>query len=823
MHKSLFRPKILQRERINTLLEAIFETPIFYLSASMGYGKTTAVRCFLEGKKDIRTVWIPVSNVEENEMGLWHKFVYAMENYNPKFVEEFLNIGIPKSDYEIRAILEIIKETIKEPMVMVFDDYQDSRHQQLLDRILALYTEYEMENVHVVVLSRMRPSTEFLMLNIKSKCLLMWQGEIAFTREETNALFELNGFTLSENQIEELYNYTMGWVSPTYLLLLEYAVHQDISVITESTELIKTAVFDHLDEESKRVLLMLAPMESFSLELAEYITEKRSVNDLIKEMLMKNCFIHLIPQSKEYQFHKLFKHTLLEELRKSDLQEKDIFNRCGQWYQSKGILLTAIDYFDKARNEDAILDMMSQLGATEYIAKSPKLIINVFSHMSLEKKLSRPIGYLTFIQSYLVTTQSHEAYEMFYEAEVYYSEHQEIENWEHIMGEIYLIKSLTLMNKPLKMLEYIKKASELLSEGKSLISGPEMICTGGYIHSLSSFYKKVGTYKETRDFLAENLKYFKQVANGCASGMRYLICSEYAYDTGDLEEAKRFAYKAIYRAEIKKQLGTLLDAYFVLMRISIVEGHLDEIDQYVEEIERRTIRETHPTIRSMVDMIKGYIYGITNQYKKIPERSRNFNMEKGLESLPKIEEAAINLGLILLYRKEYIQLEVLMESCIEEYKKSQSIYNMIQGYILLAIARVQLYDEDEGVEALQEAINMSEPDRIIMPFVEYGSHIKELLSIMVGTSKFAKEILDYYSLGKALMEEENSGNQGLEEILTDREKDVMRLFVKGYKQSEVSKELQITIDTVKRHIKNVYAKLNIHSKAELIEKLGDTL
>ena len=823
MQESLFRPKILPRERINNLLEAIFETPIFYLSASMGYGKTTAVRCFLEEKKDIRKVWIPVSNTDGDEKWLWHKFGYAMEKYNPQFAEKFLSIGYPTSDYDIRAILDIVKESIKEPMVIVFDDYHDAKCQQLLNRILVLYTEYAMENVHVVIISRMRPSADFLMLNIKGTCLLMWQGELAFTREEANALFKVNGFELNESQIHELYDYTMGWVAPTYLLLLEYAIHQDISVVTKSTELVKLAIYDQLNEESKRILLMLAPLENFSLELGEYITGDRSVCEVVKEMMMKNCFINLIPQTKEYQFHTLFKYTLLEELRKSDIEEKEILNRCGQWYKMQGTLLTAIDYFNKAGNEDAILDIMSQLGATEYIHIAPKLIINAFSHISLEKKLSRPIGYLAFIESYIVSTDCAEAHEMFYEAKDYYLAHQEIDNWKHIIGELYFIESLSLFDHPSKMLKYAKEACEYLNDGKSLIAGPEMICTCGYINCLSILYKKVGTYRYVRDFFEENLKYFKQIANGCSSGMKYLACAEYAYNIGNLEEARRYAYKAIYRAEIKKQLCVVLAAYSILMRINFVEGHLDEIEQHMEEIDRQTMRGQHPMIRNMVDVIKGYIYGISNQYQKVPEWSKNFNIDKGIENLPKIDEAPISLGLILLYRKEYIQLEVLMESCIEEYKESKSLYSMIHAYILLAIARLQLYDEDEGVDALQEAIHIAEPDCIVLPFVEHCRYIKELLSLIAEQSEFAKSVLRYFQLVKGMSEQKESIHQGLQDLLTDREKDVMRLFVKGYKQSEVAKELLITIDTVKRHIKNVYAKLNIHSKAELIEKLGDTL
>lgn len=823
MKEGLFRPKILQRERINRLLEAIFETPLFYLSASMGYGKTTAIRCFLETKKEVNVIWVPVSTMEGDEELLWHQFGYAMKKYSPEFAKQLLSIGFPKSDYEIRQVLDVIQEVMKGPMVMVFDDYQESKGQQLLDRILSIYTEYNMKNIHVVVISRMRPPAQFLMLNIKNRCMLMWQGELAFTKEETDELFKLNGFTLDKDQLDELYRYTIGWVAPTYLSLLEYAINRNIGVIVESTELVKVAVFDQLDEESQRILLQLAPIEKFSIELAEYVTRNKKVNEVLKEMLLNNCFINLIPQSREYQFHTLFKYTLLEEIRKTDINEKEILNRCATWYKTKGNIMTAIDYFYRAENYEAILDIMSQTGATEYVDVAPKLMVRIFNQMSLEQKLSKPIGYLTFIQSYMLSNMDKEAGRMLEEAKEYYLKHPEIEHWKHIMGEIYLIETYMSFGKLDKMLEKVMKAYECLDDGRSLILGPNMVCTRGNIYTLSLFYSTIGEYKQVKDFLLDNLRYFKHMGNGCTAGMRYLVQAEYAYDTGELEQAKMFAYKAIYKAETKQQTCIILNAYFVLMRISFIKGNLDEIDGYVEEIEKRIIGRIHPMVRSSIEMIKAYIYGVSKQYGKLPEWSKNFDMQKGILGLPKFVVAPINIGFVLLYKKEYVQLEVFMEACLEEFKKEKRLYPMIQAYILSAIAKLELYDEDEAIESLSEAVHIAERDQIIMPFIEYGQEITSLLEIMAKESSFVERILEYY---KGISKGEPKGKatkQVVQDILTDREKEVMRLFVRGYKQSEVAKELQITVDTVKRHIKNVYSKLNIHSKADLIEKLGQDI
>ena len=49
--------QFLKRDRINDRLAEIYDYPLTIVEAPMGYGKTTAVRKFLEIKK-IKPVWI---------------------------------------------------------------------------------------------------------------------------------------------------------------------------------------------------------------------------------------------------------------------------------------------------------------------------------------------------------------------------------------------------------------------------------------------------------------------------------------------------------------------------------------------------------------------------------------------------------------------------------------------------------------------------------------------------------------------------------------------------------------------------------------------
>lgn len=61
-------------------------------------------------------------------------------------------------------------------------------------------------------------------------------------------------------------------------------------------------------------------------------------------------------------------------------------------------------------------------------------------------------------------------------------------------------------------------------------------------------------------------------------------------------------------------------------------------------------------------------------------------------------------------------------------------------------------------------------------------------------------------------------NRAIQEILTSREIDVLMLVERGMKNKEIAEKLFISVNTVKRHLDNMYGKLNVGSRTQLISK-----
>ena len=56
--------------------------------------------------------------------------------------------------------------------------------------------------------------------------------------------------------------------------------------------------------------------------------------------------------------------------------------------------------------------------------------------------------------------------------------------------------------------------------------------------------------------------------------------------------------------------------------------------------------------------------------------------------------------------------------------------------------------------------------------------------------------------------------------LTARERDVLELMARGLQQKQIARNLSITMETARTHIKNAYKKLGVHNKVDALRKSG---
>lgn len=212
-----FKPKLLKRARIDHLLEGIFMVPLFLLVSSMGYGKTTAVKDFLNSRNDLAYAWFSLSSGEDDEHWMWYKFSQSLSEINPGLAEKLSQYGLPETPMDMERVIEQMRFCIEKPAVIVMDDYHESRSERM-NRLLVALARAAVPGLHLIVISRSYPEIPVEELILKGMCLELSQGSMEFNAAETAELFALNGFHLNERDRELLYRITDGWTAAVYWL-----------------------------------------------------------------------------------------------------------------------------------------------------------------------------------------------------------------------------------------------------------------------------------------------------------------------------------------------------------------------------------------------------------------------------------------------------------------------------------------------------------------------------------------------------------------------------------------------------------------------------
>ena len=143
---------------------------------------------------------------------------------------------------------------------------------------------------------------------------------------------------------------------------------------------------------------------------------------------------------------------------------------------------------------------------------------------------------------------------------------------------------------------------------------------------------------------------------------------------------------------------------------------------------------------------------------------------------------------------------------------------LAQPFLLEAIAREALGDPAAAASALERALDLAEPDGVLAIFLLHPT--PGLLERHAGhRTDHASLIADILSLlaGRKLAPPP-AGPQPPLEALSDSEIRVLRYLPTNLPASQIAGELYVSHNTVRTHIRHVYAKLGTHTRAEAVDR-----
>ncbi|HEX8068751.1 MAG TPA: LuxR C-terminal-related transcriptional regulator [Pyrinomonadaceae bacterium] len=162
---------------------------------------------------------------------------------------------------------------------------------------------------------------------------------------------------------------------------------------------------------------------------------------------------------------------------------------------------------------------------------------------------------------------------------------------------------------------------------------------------------------------------------------------------------------------------------------------------------------------------------------------------------------------------------------------------VIEVLLLEALARQACGEQAEAVSALSEALLLGEPESFVRSFVDEGEALSQLLAeaLRQEGKRWEAErpaLLAYVlklkdAFGPAAAEQKPRPSRAetadlpwwyAKDPLSERELEVLHHVVPGLSNQEIADKLFISAGTVKRHMSNIYQKLDVHNRTQAIER-----
>lgn len=807
-------PRILYRQGIKDKLSGIFESPLFYVIAGMGYGKSTAVRDFLEHRRRTRTIWFSFREEEVEDLWLWVRFSKLVEKKNKALGRSLFEYGMPYSKYDMDRLEQSLRDVIEMETVVVFDDMQCCSS-QYIESLLRKIADMAIPLLHIVLISREYPEYDLSTVLSTYKARIMTQNDFLFTKTECSDFFILNDAALGPAEIELLWSHTRGWVSGLYMALMYYRSYGTLSIMPEGNELMRRAIYDRFELETKKSLLVLSRIRYFGLDQAEIITGDRSIRNVISNMYNSYCFMKYDDETDEYSFHSLLWSLLDSEFQTSGINENEIYEKQGLWCMASDDKIGAIRAFSRCRDHERILSIMAEPNSTQLMDLSPNVIIEAFMSMDMETKLSNPLGFLSYIYSYSTHIDVDTGAELLKIAKEYYSNPQrspEVVGRNQLLGEIALIESVRAFNDLEAMFRCYERAYEYFDGGTSVIYTSDINITFGIPLTMFLYHRDLGGLEQLVRLVENEFWIYSHIANGSGTGFEFLLRSEFEFKKGNFEEAEMLAYKAVYKGQMRDQCDIILSASFVILRIALFKGHFREVNDILLQLMQEVERNGSPVMLTCYEFILGYVFSFLGMFELVPKWINIQGTSDSRFMAISRNSAYIIRGKYLSESGDYKALLELARQMMPIYDRHKTIDGVMIFKVFEAIALFHLEGKEAGLKPLREALDMAEQDGIV---VTIGENTYEVIPMLEEIdTPFARKVLKFAR--QYVTAKNNYRSKARHEELTNREIEVMDLVCDGLTAEAIAEKLYISHSTVKKHMANIYQKLGVNKKADAI-------
>lgn len=574
-------------------------------------------------------------------------------------------------------------------------------------------------------------------------------------------------------------------------------------------------VFDQWKIELQEFLMDVAIVDAFDAQLAQQITKKPDVTQLIAQALETGNFLE--EQVKNgvvwYVFRQAMRFSMRRRLHtKCSLQHiNEIYRSAGNGYEMMGDVPNALQMYDKCRDEEGISRLLVEnarknAGAGYYYA------LRKYYFALPEEMIRENYELMTgmcLLNSLLMNIDESERW---YQLLENYERRQQGSTKRAVQAKLWYLDICLPHRGTVSVPDLLKRAGGLLAEGKTAL--PEPSVTSNLPSLMNGGADFCEWSKKDRELARVFGKLIEMVLGKYGKGIVSLALAESFFEKGeDNYEVSALANKGRLQAECGGKKQMVFVGVGILSQLAMLNDHADDAFDMLTSF-RRTIEEDTPqlipsieTLRTRFLLYHGRSAAVADWMKTAPDEEQEFFIMERFRYLTKVrvylamgkKERAYNLIQRLLAYAEMMHRPYVHMEC----------------HVLLAITQYRM-GSSEWKQTLQYAISKAEEYHFVRILSREGAALWELLKeeeFVWKDEKYKKQVLkECETLARrypVYLSEKQEGNV----FLSDKALAILRLQSEGYSIEEIAEQMNLSKAGVKYYNQDTYKKLGVRGKA----------
>jgi LuxR family transcriptional regulator, maltose regulon positive regulatory protein len=860
------------RLRLIQQLGASLESPLTLICAPAGFGKTSLITDWYEqpDAPGLPLAWLSLDEDDNDPTRFLMYLISTLARVAHTIGDDLLmalHSPQPPSPKNILTTLLSRIEDVPQRFALVLDDYHRITASPLHEAVVFLLDHIPAQ-MRLIITSREDPLLPLARLRARGQLAEIRAVDLRFTIDE-EALFlqQMLGIELSTDQIRELDARTEGWIAGLQLAALAMQGRKDIAGFITAFTGSHRYILDYLTEEVlnrqpeavQRFLLQTSILNRLSSSLCDAVTGRTDSQVFLEQIERGNLF--LIPLDDErywYRYHHLFGDMLRRRLQQMhpDLAPK-LHQGASVWFEQNGLVDEAIEYAVLGGDSARAAGLIEQHGDSVWSRGEVTTFLRWLRALPEQTLQAYPKLRLNYVFVLILTDTYKEAERQLLAVEQVLSQqiHSADDGRATLLGLAAVMRttvSFQLEHDPDIVIASGHHALTLLPESVGLWRGWIMLviaCTyyaskgdmaqaKSWFEEVFELFEKVGNHPTLEPALMHLARMYTiqgslQQAQATANrllqsakelvyrGVAHLELSKVCYERNDLTAAFNNAlegWESVKEFSLKR---LTLDGYVILARLKYLHGAQTEardlMQQAAQIVQEGDLKQTFMPVaawQAWLWLMQGNLTAAIQWAQEIePTIYGDLN--------PVLEFEHIILARIQIAQERLDDAQQLLDRLSSAARDNGRMGRVIAICVLQAITAKMQGNLDLALNVLTHALLLAEPEGYVRTFVDEGKPMMELLHEAQSrgiSPAYVDRLLAAFNqkMPDAVSTPSQHWIGNDIEALSGRELEVLRLIADGASNREIAEQLVISLGTVKKHLNNIFLKLDANSRTQVI-------